>query len=415
MTFTNTNTLTSNTLSPNSNSNAIINANLNMSSSIQDEATHSSTYTLTFLHVYEDVQKQQELVEALAQLFVALSRDMQLNVSSIESRGRYVCSVASTRTRAILFGSCPLEVKQKVSVSKHRATIHLAWLHPRPEVATMGLSHVSIGVTKRAHYIQLFNSAWTKKFKAHFLDIVQGGEYAPAIPQRVLREVVEETMRCSFTRVKCDEGVQRELQERFKRDLVLGLTKKSSSSQSRVTFAQTPSIVSLPLTRAEREARMSSGSAVLPNGQPKPFRSVKTGDFIYLNVTEEDRQKIAPFNYPSAEEKDMQSIRRLIAPFNYTSEHDVVQGQGPKQGKDQALELVQGRGNEQINRCVPLKKRPVLDQDNTVKVVPREAFDATIKRKGILKTRQAMSKRFRPEIDRREIAPFNYPQEVVPT
>lgn len=355
---------------------------------------HSSTYSLSFRHVYQDVQKHQEMVEALAQLFVALSRDMQLNVSRIESRGRYVCSVASTRTRAILFGSCPLEVKQKVDVQGCRASIHLEWLHPHPEEAALGLKHVAIGVSKRAHFIKLFNAAWTKSFRTNFLDIIQSDEFVSALPKDTLRELVEQTLQCSFTKVKCDEAVQQELQERFKRDLVLGPTKKQSVSPSRVTFAQSPSIVAFPLTRAEREARMSSGSAVLPNGQPKPFRSVKTGDFIYLNVTEEDRQKIAPFNYPRNESKDMQSIRRLIAPFNYPSEE--VKAKEPKP-------------------CILIKKRPMMDQESTVKVVPREAFDSTIKRKGILKSPPSMTKRFRPEIDRREIAPFNYPQEVDPT
>lgn len=355
---------------------------------------HSSTYSLSFQHVYEDAQKQQELVEALAQLFVALSRDMQLDVSGIESRGRYVCSVASTRTRAILFGSCPLEVKQKVDVRRRNASIHLEWLHPRPEADALGLSHVSIGVTKRAHFIQLFNASWTKSFKTHLIGMIHGDGSASDVPKENMQQLMQQALQCGFTKVKCDESVQRELQERFKRDLVFGTPMKQASSPSRVRFAQSPSIVSLPLTRAEREARMSSGSAVLPNGQPKPFRSVKTGDFIYLNVTEEDRQIIAPFNYPT-EQKDMASIRRIIAPFNYASEVEKPMEANPP--------------------APPPKKRPILDQDSTVKVVPHEAIDATIKRKGILKTRPATTKRFRPEIDRREIAPFNYPQEVDPT
>lgn len=337
----------------------------------------SSTY---LMHVPRILLEQERPGATLAKLFIGLTNQMQLKVSRIENKGQTVQSVASTRTSAILFGSCPLEVKQRLSFTSSSAQVQLEWLHPLPEEAVVKLPHVWKGVNKRAHFIKLFNSALAQNFKDHTLSKL-GEKYANQdCSEDTVKQLMEETTRCRFARIRCNDDVQKELEKKYSGSLLTSSTKLKKKRTSKVSFAASPSVITLPLTPEEREARMSFESSLSQSKQPNSCLDVH----IKKIITPEERRKIAPFNY-TKQLAVTDDLKKVIAPFNYTQE----------------MPQTQKSTNEPKQR----KKRSYTDQDNTVKVVPHQTIDSALRKKKFI---PCAFKRFRPEIDRRVIAPFNY-------
>lgn len=324
-----------------------------------------------------------ELKYRLANLFLSLSKKLQLDLTRCEDKDTTICCEASLKTRAVLFGSCTLQVIQTINMKDNTAIITLHWIHPLPDEAIRPFTHVTKGLEKRTKFIRLFNSIWSKQLKTLLAELIKdyecseydGIDISPGGEAEVSQFSIQKTINDSLMKSHITKSLKVNNTEPFKEKRLV----KTSSSQ-KVTFSNNYSVHELSLSRESREARMGlDGSAVFSDGKPKPLVSVKTGALVWPIASTEERKKIAPFNFSENENES-----KLAKAEDATS-------------------------------TLPLKKRPLAikietdsEQENS------EPADPTVKRKGNLR-RSSSSKRLRREdssVDRSIIAPFNYSQEI---
>lgn len=236
--------------------------------------------------------------QLLYRLFTKIAKKFHLEKIFTSRDISKVCCSAGEETRRVLFGSAVLEVFLTTTVvSSSIVKTDLLWHHPynNPEAGgTPSQEETHAIYQKRARFIQLFNSTWQ-----HMLDKIRPflsiEEYNDELDNKENLMVSQRSGgKKLFSSPESNTSkfvpviVQHDNTETINLQSSLKLPRSNSSTERkglRVTFLGDDRFREFPLTKENREARMSLGaSATLPCGNLKPLREVKTG--LYKNYNE---------------------------------------------------------------------------------------------------------------------------------